>query len=88
MFHTKFVGKIKTHSLCSVSFLSQIVPFFGKMWKNTVQSDHRMTIWRTHIGCWTNKLQIYTQNFCFSTATVVARTRLNVTLQYTACRLV
>ena len=54
------------------------------MWKNTVERGRsQMAIWRMRIACWipkaTNTLRIcYT--YCFSTATMIARTRLNVTL--------
>jgi hypothetical protein len=54
-----------------------------------------MTIWRMRIVCWipkatnTHKYTLRLCNtHCFSTAAVVARTRLHVTLQYTACLLV
>jgi len=41
MFHTKVVGKIKTHSLCSISSFVENRAVCEKMWKSTVQSDHR-----------------------------------------------
>jgi hypothetical protein len=50
-----------------------------------------MTIWRMHIACWTPKAtnthSQYVINFFFSTATVVVRRRLGVTLhvQYIVC---
>jgi hypothetical protein len=51
----------------------------------------QMTIWRMRIACWTPKA---TKNIlricntcCFSTATMVTRTRLSVTLHYVACLL-
>jgi len=42
-----------------------------------------MTIWRIRIACWipkATKILRICNTYCFSTATIVARTRLNVTL--------
>jgi hypothetical protein len=52
------------------------------MWKNIVERGRpQMTIWRMRIACWmpraANTQGVY---YCFSTAKVVARTRLSVTL--------
>jgi len=46
---------------------------------NIVEPDRPlMTIWRMRIAC---SIQTHTQNtYCFSTAAVVVRTRLSVTL--------
>jgi len=60
------------------------------MWKNTVQTTDRtqVSIRRMCIACWipkaTNAHSEYVITYCFSTATVVARTRLDVTL-YVHC---
>jgi hypothetical protein len=61
------------------------------MWKNIVQPDRsQMTIWRIRIACWitkgTNTIIIFNIH-CSSTATVVTRTRLNVTL-YAHCSII
>jgi hypothetical protein len=55
------------------------------MWKNNVQFDRpEMTIWRLRVAYWlpkttnANSRNIY-NNYCLSTATLVAQTRLNVT---------
>jgi hypothetical protein len=55
------------------------------MWKNIVKLDRsQMAIWRMRNGCWIRKA-IYTHSeYCFSTATTVARTRLSVML-YVLC---
>jgi hypothetical protein len=54
------------------------------MWKNTVDSDKpQMTIWFMHAACWIHKAtdtQLEHVTYYFSTATVVARTRLGVKL--------
>ena len=75
MFQTKFVEKIKTHILCSVTFF-----FFEKlavyeiMWQNIVELDRpQLKIWRLRIACWISKVTN-------STAAVVTRTRLNIAL--------
>ena len=52
------------------------------MWKNIVQPDRpqKMTMWRMRIACWITKATDTIFNtYCFSTATVVMRTRLNLT---------
>jgi hypothetical protein len=55
MSQTKVAQKIKTHILCSITFL-----FNGAvdkiMWKNIVErSRPQMTIWRKRIACWIPK---------------------------------
>jgi len=57
LFRTKYVEKIKTHVLRSVTFF-----FFENRgvyeitWKNPVQSDRpQMTIWRMRIAYWIPK---------------------------------
>jgi hypothetical protein len=54
------------------------------MWKNILEQDSpQMTTWRKRFACWitkdTNRLRLCNTHF-FPTATMVARTRLNVTL--------
>ena len=54
------------------------------MWKNMVEPDRpQATIWRVSTACWITKAA-YTlrirSSYCLSTATMVTRTRLNVTL--------
>jgi hypothetical protein len=46
------------------------------MWKNIVQQGSpQMTICRTRIACWIPKATNTRSEYCFSTATTVARTR-------------
>jgi hypothetical protein len=87
MFQTKVGGRIKTH------FKSSTPPPENRAvcemtWKNVVELGiPQMTIWRMRIVCWMVRLQIRTQNiYClrFSTATMVTRTRRNITL-YVHC---
>ena len=55
MFQTKVAGKIKTHILCSVTFLENHATY-EIMWKNNVQlSRPQATIWRVCIACWIPK---------------------------------
>jgi hypothetical protein len=62
------------------------------MWKNMVEPDRpQMTIWRMRIACWIPNATV-TLTICntcyFSTATVFARTRLNIALYtYVHCSL-
>jgi hypothetical protein len=86
MFERKTVQKIKTHVLCLIAFFffSRICAVYEIMWNSTVQpGGQKMIIWRMRIVCWIPQAKhTHTQNFehfCFSTATVVARKRLNVT---------
>jgi hypothetical protein len=44
----KFIEKINTHVLCSVSFI-----LYEIMWKNIVQTGRpQMTIWLVHVAFW------------------------------------
>jgi hypothetical protein len=81
MFQAK-VEEIKTHILCSGTFVLKIMQFIRC--KNIVESDtSQMTIWRTLIVCWiskaTNTLEMC-KSYGFSTATMVAQMYMNVTL--------
>ena len=81
MFQIKVVEKIKTHILCS--FLNR--SFYEITWKNIAQPGRsQVTICRVRIACWIPKItNIHTLRickiYCFSTATMAARTRLNIT---------
>jgi len=56
MFQTKFVEKIKTHILCSVTFFFENRVVYEIMWKNIVERGRpQMTIWRMSIACWIPK---------------------------------
>jgi len=54
------------------------------MWKNIVQPDRPQMTWHMHTALWVNKGYRHTlricYNYCFSTATMVARMHLNVML--------
>jgi hypothetical protein len=69
---------------------SEIVLFYQIMWKNIlVPGGSQMTTWRMPIACWIPKAtHTHTQRickaYCFCTAKMAARTRLNVTL-YVHC---
>jgi len=56
------------------------------MWKNIIERGRtQMTIWRMRIACWIPKAtNTNTYTHCSSTATMVARTHLIVTL-YVYC---
>jgi len=55
------------------------------MWENIVEPERpQTTIWRMRIACWAPKATNTHSEYCFSTATMVVRTRLNVTL-YAHC---
>ena len=80
MFQIAVVGKIKTNILYSVTFRNRAVNEIT--WKNIVQPDMpKMTIWRMRNAYWKTKA---THTRIFSTASMVARTRLNVAL-YVHC---
>jgi len=51
------------------------------MWKNFTDPDRpQAAILRMRTACWIKKATTHTQHtYCFSTATMVARTRFNVT---------
>jgi len=63
-----------------------IFPFYEIMWKNIVQSDRpHTTIWRMRVAYWLPEVrsthwECKCNSYCFSIATVVARTPLNLTL--------
>jgi len=87
MLQTNVAVKINAYILCSITFfLNHVV--YEIMWKNTVVPDSpQMTIWRMRIACRIPKAThtLTTPNtYCFSNATVVVRTHLNVTL-YAPC---
>jgi hypothetical protein len=88
MFQTQFVEKFKTHILCSVNF-SQIALFMryvGKKLYSRAGPRWQYGACALHAGYL--RLKIHTVKLCntccFSTATMVARTRLNSTL-YVIC---
>jgi len=56
MLQTKFVEKIKTRILYSITFLSKILPFYETTWKSVVERSRlQMTIWCMRLACWIPK---------------------------------
>ena len=83
MIQTNFIEEIITHILFSVTCLENR-DVYEIMWKNIVERGRpQMTIWRVRIACWvpkaTNTHSLICNIYCFSTATIVARTLLIVT---------
>jgi len=58
------------------------VPYLTEWWKNIVEPDRpQMTIWRMSAVCWITRAKLgICSTYWFSTATVVTRSRLSVTL--------
>jgi len=87
LFWAEVVERLETHILCSVTFFENRT-FYEITWKNIVEGGRpQMIIWRMFIACWISKATNtgrLCNTHCFSTATVVAWTRFNVTL-YTQC---
>jgi len=100
MLQTKIVEKIKTHILCSITFLNRKSCRWCDNVENIVElGGGQMTISRTRIECWITKsthtphthkhthtphTHTICNTYCTWTATVVARTGLNVML-YVYC---
>ena len=89
MYQTKVVEKIKTHILRSISPTPEKRALYEIMLKNIAHRDTSQTaIWRMRMASWipkaTDTLRIC-NTYCFSTVTMVAHTRLSVTL-YVHCR--
>ena len=85
MFQTKAVEKIKTHILCSITFLFENRAVYEIMWKNIVERGRpHTTIRRMRIACWvlkaTDTHSGICNTYCFSTVTMVAGKRLSITL--------
>jgi len=87
MFATKVVEKIKTHISCSVTSFSPesraVSENVGKFGRPRLSIDDSTSIIRfMRIACWMTETRIHTHThvvlntYCFSTATVVTRTRL------------
>jgi hypothetical protein len=86
MFQIKTVEKIKKHILFSVTFFFlENRAVYQIMWKNRVQPGiPQNTLWRLRIHAGYLGLQTHTfgtcNTYCFTTKTMIARTRLNFTL--------
>ena len=84
MFQSKVVEKIKTHILWSVTLFFFKLAVYEIMWQNIAEPGRsQMTIWRTRIACripkTINTLRIF-NTYSFSTAIVVTRKHINITL--------
>jgi len=85
MFHIKVVEKIKTHILCSITFPRKWCHLWDNVGKygTAGQATDDSTIRRMRIACWIPKATDIHFEYvitCFSTATTVTRTRLDITL--------
>jgi hypothetical protein len=82
-FQTNVLQKIKALPSCSILSPENLAAY-EIMWKNVVESDATDEIWRKRNACWVPKgTKTHSQNvtrIAHSTTTIVARTRLNVTL--------
>ena len=82
-------GRENRNTLFTFSnFLPENHDIYKIMWKNIVDPGRpQMPLWFMCIGCWmtkaTNTLRMF-NNYCFSTAAVVAQMHLNVML-YISC---
>jgi len=87
MFHTKFAEKIKTYEyiLCSITYFPKSVSFmrnveiYGTPGQATDGSIIRLMRFAWWIPKATDTHSRVRNNYCFSTATMVTRTRLGVT---------
>jgi hypothetical protein len=92
MLQEKVVEKVRTYVSCSVTFFFENRAVYEIMRNNIVGPGRpQMTIWRMHIAWWmpTNKstnthTHTICNSYCFYTATVFARKRLNVPV-YVRC---
>jgi len=84
MSQTKVVEKIKIDILCSISENRAVCEKMRKKYCKSDQTTDNNIIRRKHIACWIPKAKKHTLRIrnahCLSTATMVARTRLIVTL--------
>jgi hypothetical protein len=83
MFQTKFVEKIKTHFVFSNFFENRA--FYEIIWKNVCKEWQDTDDNMAHARCILETEDVkhaltICNTYCFSTATVVTRTRLSVTL--------
>ena len=84
-FQTRIVERIKTYILCSVNVFPENRAIYQILWKNIAEPDRRqMTIWRMRVfmldtSGYKHVIRICS-TYCFSPTTMVAPTRLDVTL--------
>jgi hypothetical protein len=89
-FRRKFVEKVKTHILLSIPFFLKLYHLWGNG-ERFCRAERATTIWRIRVACWITKAthphthtHAVCNIYCFSTATMVARTRLIISL-YVHC---
>ena len=78
----KFIEQIKTKISCLIIFFRKSGYLWDNVKKYILERDRpQLTVWRTSIACWVPKATTHTicNIYCFSTATMVMRTRLAVT---------
>ena len=90
MFQTKFVEKIKTYILFSITFFFENRAVFVKMWENILQPDRQhVTIWHLCIACWitkaTNTHSEYVILIAFSPQQCLHESVLMLRYTYIAC---
>jgi len=85
MFHTKVVEELKTHILCSITFLFLLRnrAVYEIMWNKQCRAGQATYDNMTHADCMLNTSGYkYTlrllNSYCFSTATMGTRTHLRV----------
>jgi hypothetical protein len=74
-FQAKVVAKLETHILCSITFFWNLAVYENV--EDVARGRPQMTICRMLIACWTSDATntlIICNTYCFSTATLVART--------------
>jgi hypothetical protein len=88
MFQIKFVEKIETHILCSVTFFFlKSCPFLDNVEKygTAEEATADNIMWRMRFVCWIIKAtNTMCSTYCIFTANMVPQTPLNITL-YIRC---
>jgi len=84
MFQTKFVEKIKTHILCSMTFFFENCAVYEIMWKKYCRAGQAADDNMAHAHCMLDTYGYkYTiricNSYCFSTAKMVLRIHISVT---------
>ena len=79
----RFLEKIKTHILCSITFFPENRAACERMWKKygiAKQATDDNIIQRMRFACWITARKKYRifNTYCFSTTAVVTRTRRSV----------
>jgi len=76
-FQAKVAEKIKTHNLCSITIFFENRACYEIVWTNMVEPDRPGDIRRrVRFVCWITEDTNTQLEYCFSTVTMVTRTRL------------